>query len=248
MINEIEKMEMPVWLSGNDLNFDIRTILDDSLYYPCAGFDGDPVKYFMGNIFSFVYVDYGVARDGLLEEIETQGFQGYHIIHNQAISQSELIPNDWTVQIRPEQIEKKGGENLVNNWIKEPFCQWLIFERDQDKDDTHNPRRFSLLYLCADGIAAYQALYLSNNIKPKIVAIIQPGTGFGHNWTDFTNRNGLFAKSVFYNTELLPDYIINGGWGKLESYKSPIWDEYKSSIVTLNTGRAVLNLWKRTLP
>jgi len=38
---------------------------------------------------------------------------------------------------------------------KPPFCVWLIMERKQDVAESHGSLRFSLLYLCADGVAAY---------------------------------------------------------------------------------------------
>lgn len=246
MINEIEKIGMPEWLSSEIFAFSVNTVLENSLYYPSAHFDGDPVKYFMGNIFSFVYVDYGVSKDEFFQEINNQGFRGFHSIHRQSISQTELTPNGWTVHLQPDRTERNPNDNFYRNWIKEPFCEWIVFERDDDRDDSYNPKRFSLIYLCADGAAAYQAIYLSNNIKPKIIAIIQPGHGFGGNWTDFTDRKKIFAKSVFYKDTLLPDYIINGGWGGSEFYNSPIWNEYNEPITNINTGRATLKLWKRT--
>ena len=245
MIKEIEKIEMPEWLSAKKFLFNINNILNDSLYYPSAHFDGDPVKYLLGNIFSFIYVDYGVSREEFQKEIDNQGFRGYHIIHKQSITQNELIPNGWSVLLQPDRNERNPNEKFYRNWIKESFCEWIIFERDENRDDTYNPKRFSLLYLSADGSAAYQAMYLSNGSKPKIIAIIQPGHGFGGNWTDFTDRNKIFARSVFYNVNLLPDYIINGGWGPSEFYNEHIWDEYNASVKIFNTGRATLNIWKR---
>ena len=246
MINEIEKIKMPEWLSVENFLFDVTNILNDSLYYPSAHFDGDPVKYFMGNIFSFVYVDYGVSREDFLNEINNQGFRGYHIIHRQSITQNELTPDGWSVHLQPNQNERNPNDNFYRDWIKEPFSEWIIFERDEDRDDSYNPKRFSLLYLCADGAAAYQALYLSNYSKPKIIAIIQPGHGFGGNWTDFTDRDKIFARSVFHNNELLPDYIINGGWERSDFYNEHIWDEYNESVKIIQTRSATLNVWKHT--
>jgi len=246
MVDEIEKIEMPEWLSNNSFVFNVNKILENSLYYPSARFDGDPVKYFMGNVFSFMYVDYGVSREEFLKEIKNQGFRGYHIIHNQSISQNELTPDGWTVHLNPDRNKRNPNDSFYRNWIEEPFCEWVIFERDEDKDDSYNPKKFSLLYLCADGVAAYQAIYLSNRIKPKIVAIIQPGYGFGGNWTDFRDRNEIFARSVFHIENLLPDYIINGGWGKQDFYNKPIWNEYNELVKKFNTGKATLTIWKRT--
>jgi len=246
MINEIEKIGMPEWLASDNFTFNVDKVLENSLYYPSAHFDGDPVKYFMGNVFSFIYVDYGVSREKFLQEINNQGFRGYHIIHKHSISQNDLVPNGWTVQLQPDRSEINSNNHFYRNWIKKPFCEWVIFERDEDRDDSYNPKKFSLIYLCADGAAAYQAMYLSNHIKPKIIAIIQPGHGFGGNYTDFTDRSKIFAKSVFYNKNYLPDYLINGGWGKSDFYKNPIWNEYNELVKTVNTGNATLTIWKQT--
>lgn len=251
MIEQIEKIQMPDWLLKKQFNFQVQTILKDSLYYPCSGLDGDPVKYFMGNVYSFFYVDYGVSREDFLNELKRRGFRGYHIIHQQTITQKDLTPNGWTIYIQPDKNEidrLRLNEEFYRNWIKKPFCEWVIFERDEDKDDTYNPKMFSLLYLCADGIAAYQAIYLSNNIKPRMIAIIQPGTGFGGNWTDFRDRGKIFARSIFYKKELLPEYLINGGWGKDKDdyYKKPIFKEYSELIIKFYAGKATLSVWKRT--
>ncbi len=244
MIEQIEHIEIPDWLKTNDFKFNIKNVLEDSLYYPCAHFDGDPVKFLMGNVYTFIYVDYGVSKDQFLTETDQKGFKGYHIIYKQSINQEELTPSGWNVHINPNLNERSPNESFYKDFINKPFCEWIIFERDPDRDSSYNAERFSLLYICADGAAAYQALYLSNNIKPKIIAIIQPGTGFGENWTNFKDPNKVFARSVFHSKDLLPDYKINGGCGKKNMYDTSIWDEYNISVAKLSTGRANLSIWK----
>jgi len=245
MNKDIETIKMPEWLSRDNFTFDVNTVLENSLYYPCACFDAHPVKYFMGNVYSFVNVDYGVSKGEFLREIDNHGFLGYHIIHRKPISQDELTPAGWKVHIYPERND--GNPGNYQNGIQKPFCEWIIFERDSDRDDSYNPKRFSLLYLCADGAAAYQAMYLSNSIKPRIIAIIQPGHGFGGNWSDFTDRTKIFARSVFYNNDLLPEYLINGGIGPSSHYDDPIWSEFNSPIGKINAGESTLKIWKRTV-
>jgi hypothetical protein len=260
MIPEIESVENPEWLYQNEFKFDVKAVLKDSLYYPAARFDGDPVKYFAGNVYSFLYVDYGVSRGEFLSEIHhpRYSFRGYHILHQEPITEEQLTPNGWTVKIFPERtlatdlgrFERDRNEGV----IKKPFCEWVIFERDKGLDKRHGPERFSLLYLCADGVAAYQAIYLSNNIRPKIIAIIQPGTGFGNNWTDFRDEKEIFARSVFHYEDLLPDYIIDGWWhsGSDEDFNnnensfSPIWKRYSKWVTTIITGTHILVIWKRS--
>jgi len=62
---------------------------------------------------------------------------------------------------------------------------------------------------------------------PKILCIIQDGSGFGCNWTSYTNRGQDLAQAVFLNKNL-PEYLINGGYGT--GYNDPIWPEYEKKI------------------
>lgn len=245
MILEIEELEMPDWLQNETFSFDIKKILKDSLYYPSSHFDGKPVAHLMGNVYSFVYVDYGVTKDDFYNEVKNHGFAGYHTIYNQTITQEMLIPDGWNVHISPDYNEIHRMEH-IKSFIKKPFCEWMIFERDADKDDTYNPRRFSLLFMCADGAASYQALYLSNKISPKILAIIQPGHGFGGNYTDFRDRDKIFAKSVFHENSALPQFLLIGGYGSGYLFDVAVWAEYSKEVWHTSTSLSSMKLWRKT--
>ena len=102
--------------------------------------------------------------------------------------------------------------HLMGDWFgneKKPYCSWSIFQLREDVPAIHGPPRFSLLYLCADGVAAFQALYYANSASPKAVAVIQPGTAFGGNWTDFENPSGIFADTVLGNPQGSPQILLN---------------------------------------
>lgn len=150
----------------------LNEILRDSLYYPSAGYDGDPVRYLAGNIFSFIYVDYTSTAEDFDIALENPGFHGYQLIAKRAVMQRELTPSGWT-PIFP--MPSDGDPLRHQDWIQPPFCSWAILQRCPDVPASHGPDRFSLLYLCAEGVAAYQALYVSNNMSPAAVAVIQPG-------------------------------------------------------------------------
>lgn len=244
LIRSAKEIQMPEWLQRDQFSFNVKEVLKDSLYYPSSEFDGDPIKYFMGNVYSFVYVDYGVSRENLLNELETKGIYGYHIIHQEPIYQDQLRASTYRNKSLPKPRGLRNLREHFQNYIQPPFCEWIVFERNADKTDRFNPKRFSLLYLCAEGVATYQEIYVKNGIKPKIIAIIQPGHGFGMNWTDFTDRNQIFAQSIFHDENLLPDYLINGGWGPRHFHWKPIWDEYKIGGKILHSENATLALWK----
>ena len=76
------------------------------------------------------------------------------------------------------------------------------------------PRKIFLLYIGGEGVATFQALFWTNNISPKALGIIQPGTGFGLNWTDFRDTNGSLAWVVNNNPAGQPDLIYYGGIGQ----------------------------------
>jgi hypothetical protein len=225
MINEIPKIEMPNWLFANKYDFDIKKIIKDSLYYPSCGTDGVPIKYFMGNIYSFIYVDYGVSENYLNGIINLpSAFRGYKVIHKEEITKDQL--NRDKELYYPKKLSNRVPDK---NWIKNPYCNWFIFKRKPYFNDTHNPEYFSLLYLCSDAVSAYYILYNQYNISPKIMCIIQDGSGFGGNWTDYRDRNLDMAQAVFLNKEL-PDYLINGGYGCGLGYEEPIWPEFKKFV------------------
>jgi len=245
MIESLPKMEMPNWIESIcDENLlsqvPLRGILNNSLYYPSSGFDGDPIKYLSGNIYSFIYVDYGISSNKLDEEIENRGFRGYQIILSREVTE-ELTPNEWTL---PPLSMNDGNPMKYKDWIKRPFAKWLVFQRNDDLNSEHGAKRFSLLYLCADGVAAFQALYISNKCFPLGVAIIQPGHGFGGNWTDYTNPKQILAKTVLNNLAGKPKVLLYGGIGNRAFYQKPCWPQFSEHACFLeksNGGR--IGVW-----
>ena len=235
---EIEKIKMPKWLNANVFQFNLGDILYNSLYYPSAGLDGTPVKYFMGNIYSFVYVDYGYAQCDFNTEIcRNEAFRGYKIIHKENILKYQLVNGAINYSKIQNDFKNTHKRECIRDFIKAPYCYWVIFERLDDFPPEYNPKRFSLLYLCSEAVSAYFALYVDNNIAPKILCIIQPGHGFGHNWTNFTDRTKHLAQAVF-SMKKLPKYLINGGYYNGQDpdipgfpYAEPIWPEYKEIIL-----------------
>jgi hypothetical protein len=234
MIPELSELPMPDWLANasaesmRDEQFSVRRLLQDSLYYPACGLDGDPVRLLAGHVYSFVYVDYGISGERFREDLAESGFRGYHLLGRRGVTQAELVPDGWT-PVPPESSD--GDPSVFREGIKTPFCEWLVFERDADRSDDHGPSRFSLLFLCADGVAAFQALYVGNRVSPRMLAILQPGHAFGGNWTNFCDENKIFARTVLSNPAGVPEYLLNGGIGR--DYAKPIWGDFGERIATL---------------
>ncbi|MBP6421358.1 MAG: hypothetical protein KA271_00545 [Propionivibrio sp.] len=261
MLPQLPEMTTPNWLSELSSEsilaspFPLQELLRDSLYYPSSAFDGDPVRHLAGNFLSFIYVDYGVSQDRYAHALTHSGFRGYDLIATRLVTESELVPAGW--QPRLPLPADGNPSHHYRNWIARPFCSWSIFQRSDKVPPGHGPLRFSLLFLCADGAAAFQALYIANNSTPKAVAIIQPGHRmFGGNWTNYTNPEQIFARSVLGNPNGVPDILLYGGYGERDLYRSPCWPAYCKAVCFVDkvlhesvnrVWRGWIGIWTRDL-
>ena len=251
----LPRLEIPQWLRcvkdepEGAQPFPLREILRDSLYYPASGLQGAPVQYLAGSILSFVYVDYGIRRDEFRRELESVGFKGYRLVTLRSVSEGELAPRGWpSIQCSLGD----GDPESHRDWIKPFYCDWAVLQRCAGYADEHGPDRFSYLFVCADGVAAFQALYVQNLAAPRAIAIIQPGAGFGMNWTDFADPEKILGRTVLGNASGRPRLLLNGGRGGrgLDNAR-PWWPGYESPVMANDDGSNFLgdtgiSVWEAT--
>jgi len=218
MIDELPILPYPAWLKDIDARsisedeFPLTDILAQSLYYPACGFDGDPIRHLGGNIYSFIYIDYGRRKYELNSEID-KGFSKYFLLERRTITEQELNPKGINPPNINSAVEFENRRNLgiFNFYVgrRTPYCEWFVFERDMLADELHGPKRFSLLYLNADGAATYPILYNANNIRPEVICIINAGhDAFNSNWTDFKNPMHTLARIARENSAGLPKFLL----------------------------------------
>ncbi len=243
-------MTCPIWLSDvstgtmHRSEFPLMKLLGSSFYYPSSAFDGDPVKFLAGNIHSFIYADYGRSEAEFLQALANPGFLGYEAIAARSVSAQELNWPEFPTHLDGSSTRGEFGLIKELGWIEQPFCAWIIFQRCSDRPPSHGPSRFSLLYLCADGAAAYQALYVANSVAPKAIAVIQPGHGFGGNWSNFEDPNQILARTVENNPAGKPKFLLYGGIGSRDRYREPCWPEYGKHICFLEKhDRGTIGVW-----
>ena len=111
-----------------------------------------------------------------------------------------------------------------------------FFVRKSDQPEDHGPQRFSFLQVAHEGVAAFQALYVANGIAPRGIAVIQPGTGSGGNWTSFENPRGVLARMVRANPAGRPRYLLYGGIGKPDFYRTSCWPHYSHKVCSFLKG------------
>lgn len=220
-------------------------LLTNSLYYPACDIDGGVIKYCNEHyeeigINSYVYADYGMEEKHLKDNLDS--IFGYYPTKSRSISAADLGFD--LSQLIPECSDE--DKERIYFWRKNPFARYAVFERDYGFGPEIGPEVFYLLYLGAEGITVYEELYLANGIVPKALAIIQPGTAFGGNWTDYRDPHAPFARTV-YKGERMPDYLFYGGYG-LFSYEDLMWPGYRqidaiNRYYTDKDGR--VTIWRR---
>ncbi len=235
-------------------NISVRDALNGSAYYPACGFDGRVVQYASWLTDSFVYVDLRLKQRSIQVALEApDAFKGYRLWRLRKFDPSELEGEHILTAPTAISVQERNAGRRQPLAIKE-CALWAIYERSSSTTSVASPARFSLLFIGGEGVDIYQRLYYSNAVVPILVAVIQPGFGFGGNWTDFTNPTQIFARTVMANPHGIPAYLFYGGdiWRHdypswKQQYRHPCWPEYEN-LVRFWGGRSMdwmLGLWQR---
>jgi hypothetical protein len=249
MIHDLPPMDLPLWLESLLSQprrimdpFPARDVLSGSLFYPCCALDGAPVKRLGGNVLSFVYVDYGVPRKRLLQELKIKGFLGYELLTFRELYDCDLVPPTW---IPPTPTEQDGRlEMLVGKESAcTPYAIWTIWKRQHGIPASHGPCAFSFLFAGVEG-CAYASLFGHLGFCPLVVAVIQPGHALGNNWTNIESPRGIFRRTLEGNPSGLPRYLLYGGDGPPSWYRQACWPDYSHFAPVVRSKHRTLEIWK----
>lgn len=178
------------------------------VYYPGSGTDGHPVKVFGSthSAHTFVYADYGVTQNALEEELgdPRYGFHGYHRLSRLRLSEADLVPRGWTAHVdRSEVPDYRHGPAIV---AAAPFGFLEVLERNREFGEDHGAHRLAILFLGADGIAAYDALFCQGDHVSAPFALVLQDHGFGGNYGRF--GGGGLLEIIATRCEVLPQWIL----------------------------------------
>jgi hypothetical protein len=246
MLDELPRKTIPDWLRNFEADREdvlpLRHMLEGSVYYPACGVDGRPVQYCASHSFSFVYADYGVSKERLSAALSGPGgFKGYSLGSGRFIEAEQLAPSLFD---GIEDAFSCGDDpgRFIHHRVR-PYAYWGIFERLPGFGHSGGPDLFSFLFVAADGVATYRNLYHGHNTRASLIAVIQPGEGFGFNWTNFYDPDRAFANVVLCNPNGVPDYMIYGGIGSGTRYRMPSWPQYGKLLRFWKTTDGHLGLW-----
>ena len=196
---------MPQWLAEYDGSVDLTAIKNTRcVYYPGAGFDGQPIHTFNAahTAHLYTYVDYGVSK----QEVESKltSFKGYKVIGKHDIALEKLAPA-WRPHIRmtKELVEES------RRWAKvSPYCFMAVFERKEEFTSDHGAERFAVIFIGGDGIATYDALFANKNMVKPLAVVLQDH-GFGGNYALSFGR-GSIMEEIAKNSGVYPELLLVG--------------------------------------
>ena len=188
-------------------------LLENSVYYPACGTDGRPMKFCNTRwrdlgVNSFVYCDYRLKKSAVERDIWNTMVH-YKPLYMREVRREEYIPEGWQLKLYTTQDRSRYTENFFGD--PHPFAIWTVFQRRPDLGEAYGPERFSMLYICGEGLATMQQLYIHHHIAPRMLCFIQCW-GFAGNWTDFTDSKLSFRMTLKEHPECMPEFLCFGSF------------------------------------
>ena len=200
---------MPAWLRRFDPAYPPsgRTLASSFfnsclVFYPGSGGDGSTVQFFNEGraAHCFLYVDYGMTRDAVLEELEARGFRGYSTIACIDLAESDFRTGQWKPHVLPSEVHYSFPTVT-------PYAFIAILEK-QLTATVDGAARLAIMFLAADGHAAYDALFCQEQSGPPPLCVVLQDHGFGGNHSPFGSE-GLMEK-VAERTGRFPSLLLVG--------------------------------------
>lgn len=215
---------MPLWLRnftpGDTVNladfFKSRVV-----FYPGSGHDGQPVALFGAAhaAHCFLYVDYGVDQSAIKDDLESRrgAFRGYKTLARIQVHEKDLVPKGWVPHIDIQKYQLSPFERSFSQGFVTPYGFLEILHRFEHLDESHGPQRLAILFLGADGIATYDALFCQGTHPPPFTLVIQEH-GFSGSYASF-GQEGLL-EHVAQSSSSFPEFL-------LVATNSLQWDNYE---------------------
>lgn len=197
-------------------SFNLKDILSGSVCYPASGIDGRALIGLVPFSGSYVNIDYSIPREKV-EHALRNDFEnvGYSLLGLTYIPEVTLTPMGFEMHYFPATDSELAKMNFVKQSRQKftPFALWAVFELNETMQKKSGKRnRFSILHIGGEACATFDALYVGNGINPLAVAILNPGEGYGDNWTSFSKPEYRFFKlieyNVIHNKAVYPGYVM----------------------------------------
>jgi hypothetical protein len=192
----------PAWLATFAANpgFDRAAFFASRIvYYPGSGSDGQPVQMFAqaSTAHCFLYVDSGLGRDAIERELLLRPFTGYDQLEPLSIAEHELAR--WGY--RPTLKMPSQSPHIT------PFCLLQVLRRKPRYGPAHGPLHVAVMFLGADGSAAFDALFcLPTAPMTAPFAVVVQDHGFGGATSRFDRGGPLEGLAI--RSGVTPEFLL----------------------------------------
>lgn len=210
--------QMPSWIENfhSASTFSIVDFFDHRIvFYPGSGHDGHAVELFAEShcAHTFIYADYMLGEKEITNQIddEKNGFKGYRTIVRKQLQMHDLTPQGWVPHMPPVQY---------NDWVKmaAPYGFLEILEREEKFDANHGAKRIAILFLGADAIATFDALFCQRRNRGPFAILLQDH-GFGGGYTSYGEQGNLRKLARKFNIK--PTYLLT-------ALNTAVWNGYEA--------------------
>ena len=180
----------------------VRSLLRDSVFYPCSGMHGRPVELLGSRWQTFVYADYNIDADQLETQCREHGFRGYDLAELEFMPWNSLFERPWPAVRRDlDFVAERLGHPMP-----EPFVAFSAWNRQADISDEHGPARFTLWFIRLEAVTVYRELYVRRRVAPRCLVDVCPGLAFGGNYPGYREALG---KALFATRAGLPKHLLH---------------------------------------
>lgn len=200
--------------------YDLKSILKNSVFYPASGLDGTPIEAFSSYTNSFVYVDYSFKKRNILNALKNDFKEiGYQLIGIKEINHEDLTPEelkDYKYDYNEHEIDRFSEKTLkkrYNDAVKNSYGFWAVYELQENASNSQKKnKRMSILHIYGEAIHFFIKSYGFYSINPLAIALIYPGEGYGDNWTIFRSTEYKLYKTLLSNKNIhkqkMPQFIL----------------------------------------
>jgi hypothetical protein len=188
--------------AGSDVGVAVQALLGSrAVFYPGSAFDGQPVMHFNSAhaAHAYIYADYGIEQGDMGAALQTMQFKGCDLVRKVILNENDMGATGWKPHI--ESVQRRFASAQAYGFIS-------VFKRQNGFGPEHGADHFAVLFLGADGIATYDALYCQENGRTPPFSIVLQDHSFGGNWTSF-GRGGAF-EALAKKTNRFPQYLLIG--------------------------------------
>jgi hypothetical protein len=185
-----------VMRKGNKYEQELNAFLDGLkdrrvLYYPASGLDWEPLQTFSTACDVFVYCDWTVRIQSLMDAIRNRR-EGELNVLARSPKVAELTNMDGLPWNAPPDVERG-------------FSPWCLMAKLRP-DETDKAKLIQLVYFGANPVSLYTNLFTARQMAPLLICLNRPADVALDRWQAFVAADGPLANAVRENP-LRPHYV-----------------------------------------